>query len=343
MERSNGAPPSKEVPDPQNLRADEPVLEGDDQTLSDEDQSLSDRDRTLSEIDQEASDKDQAASDLAHDIGGEPGAHERTSAIRAGTTKQRHEVGQLRDETANQRDQSAKKRDELAARRDRDAEIADERALALDSSDALSDRHTLRLSELRGRALESRKRAAANRERATRDRRLAARDRQLAARDRQQARLEREQAGTDELTGARRRGVGVEELQREIERARRTDQSLVVAYIDIDGLKTVNDSRGHAAGDELLRDVVEGLQRHMRSYDLVIRLGGDEFLCVLPQVSVAEVKRRLDELDNELRLERAVGSVSVGIAQLGDEETPQELIDRADHNLLAGRAGTNGR
>ena len=270
---------------------------------------------------------------------------ERTTAMRAGTTKERHEVGHLRDETANQRDQSAKKRDQLAAQRDRDAVIADERAHALDDSDALSDRHTLRLQELRGRALESRKRAAANRERATRDRRLAARDRELAARDREQAKKERELAGTDELTGARRRGVGVEELQREIDRARRTDQSLVVAYIDIDGLKAVNDARGHAAGDELLRDVVEGLQRHMRSYDLVVRLGGDEFLCVLPGVSLDEVQRRLTELGAELQTQPTGGSVSVRPRRAGrrgngagaDRPRRPQPAGRAHHRLV-GRA-----
>ena len=337
MERSNGAPPPEDLPDPEQLTGDAQTLDDSAQTLSDTDQTQSDLDQTLSDRDQEASDEDQAASDLDHEHGVDSPAHERTTAMRAGATKERHEVGELRDETANQRDQSAKKRDELAAQRDREADLADERALALDNSDGLSDRHTLRLQELRGRAAESRKRAASYRERATRDRRLAARDRELAARDRLQAKHDREQAGTDELTGARRRGVGVEELQREIDRARRTEESLVVAYIDIDGLKAVNDSRGHAAGDELLREVVEGLKRHMRSYDLVIRLGGDEFLCVLPGVSFDEVHRRLDELGNELAAEPVAGSVSVGLADLGDEETAQQLIDRADSSLLAGR------
>jgi diguanylate cyclase (GGDEF)-like protein len=257
--------------------------------------------------------------------------------VRTETTKERQDVGHLRDETANQRDESARKRDNLAAQRDRDAQIADERAAAVENADALADRHTLRLQELRGRAAESRKRAAANRERATRDRRLAARDRELAARDREQARLDRERAGTDELTGARRRGVGVEELRREIDRSRREQQQLVVAYVDINGLKAVNDNQGHAAGDELLREVVEGLKRHMRSYDLVVRLGGDEFLCVLPGVGADEVQRRLDELGTELALEPAHGSLSMGICELQEGERAEDLIERADHMLLAGR------
>ncbi len=338
MKRSNGTPPPGDVPDPQDLSRDDQTLGDDEQTLSDSDQTLSDRDQTLSDRDQDASDEDQAASDRQHarDVG-VPGAHDHATAMRAGTTKERQEVGHLRDETANQRDQSARKRDSLAAQRDRDADIADERATAVEKANALSDRHTLRLEELRGRAAEGRKRAASNRERAQRDRRLASRDRELAARDREQARLDRERAGTDELTGARRRGVGVEELRREVDRARREHQELVVAYVDIDGLKAVNDKQGHAAGDELLREVVEGLKRHMRSYDLVVRLGGDEFLCVLPGVGVEEVKRRLNELSTELALEPAHGSLSIGVCELKDGERAEELIERADRTLIASR------
>ena len=254
-----------------------------------------------------------------------------------GSTR-RLEVGQLRDETAHQRDQAAKQRDELAARRDREAEIADQTARELQSRDGLFDRHTLGVPSLRARALEGRKRAAADRERAARDRKQAARDRELAAHDRDQARLDREQAGTDELTGARRRGVGLEELGREIDRARRTGHSLVAAYVDVDGLKTVNDDEGHSAGDELLREVAECLRHHMRSYDLLVRLGGDEFLCVLPDVSTDEVRRRFDNLGTELAAEPPIGSVSIGLSELRDGDDAHQLIDRADQNLLAGRS-----
>ena len=62
-------------------------------------------------------------------------------------------------------------------------------------------------------------------------------------------------------------------------RAKRTQRSFVLAFIDVDGLKTTNDSLGHAAGDELLRRVVDTVRDHLRSYDLIVRFGGDEFLC----------------------------------------------------------------
>jgi len=236
-----------------------------------------------------------------------------------------------------ERDRAARERDELAARRDRDAEFADKRALDLDHTHTLLDRYTVPLEELRARGIEGRERAARDRERAAHDRRQAARDRELGARDREESREDREHAGTDELTGARRRGVGLEELEREIDRARRTGETLVVAYVDVDGLKRVNDEHGHSAGDELLRETVEGLRHHMRSYDLLVRLGGDEFLCVLPGVSVDEVWRRFHDLGSELPAGPTVGSISLGLSELRDGEGAQELIDRADRNLLAAR------
>ena len=128
------------------------------------------------------------------------------------------------------------------------------------------------------------------------------------------------QAGSDELTGARRRGVGLEELQREIERSRRTGGNLVAVYVDVDNLKSVNDGLGHGAGDELLCEVVDGLKRHVRSYDLVVRLGGDEFLCALPDVSLEDAHARFDELNDELHEGSMEGSVSVGFAALRDGE-----------------------
>lgn len=274
---------------------------------------------------QEASDDDQVASDGDREHGVDSDSRERL------------EVGQLRDEPASERDQAAEQRDELARQRDRDADRADQRAVELDASDRVADMHTLRVQELRGRGREVGKRAALDRERAGRDRGHSAHDRELGARDREQSKQDRDHAATDELTGAYRRGVGLEELEREIARARRTGQSLVAAYVDVDGLKAVNDAHGHSAGDELLRAVGESLRHRMRTYDLLVRLGGDEFLCVLSGVSVDEVRRRFHDLESELPAGSTLGSVSIGLSELRDGENGQELINRADRNLLAGR------
>jgi diguanylate cyclase (GGDEF)-like protein len=247
-------------------------------------------------------------------------------------------AGQLRDEPASERDRAAEQRDEVAGERDRDAERADQRALELDARDRVADMHTLRVQELRGRGREVGKRALLDRERAGRDRGQSARDRELGARDREHSKQDRDHAATDELTGAYRRGVGLEELEREIARARRTGQSLVAAYVDVDGLKAVNDTHGHSAGDELLRHVAESLRHRMRTYDLLVRLGGDEFLCALPGVSVDEVQRRFHDLESALPAGSTLGSVSIGLSELRDGENAQELINRADRNLLAARS-----
>ena len=168
----------------------------------------------------------------------------------------------------------------------------------------------------------SERRTTASERPVTRHRKQAARDREQAARDREQAAYERTHAGTDELTGARRRGVGLEELENEIQRARRTGQSLVAIYVDVDGLKSVNDEQGHRAGDEMLRSVVNGLRDHLRPYDLIIRLGGDEFLCVLP-TGLDEARLRVAGFRSDLS-ESVGASVSVGFSELCDGETLQD-------------------
>jgi diguanylate cyclase (GGDEF)-like protein len=325
-------PPPEEGPGPSDQRQSDA-----DQTLADNDQTLSDQDQTLSDLDQAASDDDQAASDWDRDHGGDSASHRRTTAIRAATSSRRVEIASLRDETAEQRDRAAEERDQAAARRDQLAVDADEEALALDGRDAISDRHTLRVQELRGRAAEARKRAASDRRRAAQEREHATRDREQAARDREDAARDRELAGADELTGARRRGVGLDEIQREIDRARRTEEGLVAAYVDVDNLKAVNDNISHLAGDELLREVVDRLRHHMRSYDLIVRVGGDEFVCALPGVTLMEARRRFDEVCSELHEGPAVGSISFGISELRDGESPEELIHRADLELQAAR------
>ena len=110
----------------------------------------------------------------------------------------------------------------------------------------------------------------------------------------------------DALTGARTRAAGLRELDHELDRARRTASPLAVAYIDVVGLKAVNDTLGHAAGDALLKRVVAHLKAHLRPYDLIIRLGGDEFLCVMPNLTRGEHSRAL--CPDRLRAQRAARS-----------------------------------
>jgi diguanylate cyclase (GGDEF)-like protein len=119
-------------------------------------------------------------------------------------------------------------------------------------------------------------------------------------------------------------------------RARRTEQVLVVAYVDVDGLKTINDSLGHAAGDIILLNVARALQAGLRSYDLVIRYGGDEFVCVASGLSMAEAEKRFARIGADLA-GGDCGTISVGLAQMRPDDTPEVLVARADAALYQQR------
>ena len=242
-----------------------------------------------------------------------------------------------RAEEAARRDRAAQERDARAHSRDWEADIGDRAALDFAEDDGRVDSSTLGVSELRARDLEVRKRASLDRERAKRDRGFAEVDRVQGGRDREESKRDRELASIDELTGARRRGDGLGDLQREIDRSRRTGESLVAAFIDVDGLKAINDQRGHQAGDEVLQAVVAGLRRELRSYDLIVRLGGDEFLCVMPGITTDQARQRFVHLESERSPGPGVRSVSIGLSALRDGDSPTALIDRADHDLLARR------
>ncbi len=187
------------------------------------------------------------------------------------------------------------------------------------------------------RAAADRARAASDRAEAAADRTLASAERALAARDRARAARDRELAESDDLTGVLRRGPGHRQLAKEIDRARRASQSLVLAFIDVDALKHVNDTQGHLAGDALLRSVADTLRTRLRSYDLIIRFGGDEFICVLPDSEVGSVQQRFAEAAEALASSATGGSITVGYAQLRDMDSTERLIARADADLLEHR------
>ncbi len=92
-------------------------------------------------------------------------------------------------------------------------------------------------------------------------------------------------AFTDPLTGCSNRRAFERDIERELARCVRAELDLCIIAVDIDGLKAVNDSQGHAGGDRVLLQVVETFRRAMRSLDSVYRLGGDEFVLLLPDTS----------------------------------------------------------
>jgi diguanylate cyclase (GGDEF)-like protein len=122
-----------------------------------------------------------------------------------------------------------------------------------------------------------------------------------------------------------------------MDRARRGFEDLVVVFVDVDGLKAVNDNDGHLAGDSLLVAVADSLRACLRSYDLIMRFGGDEFVCVLPNTDVEHVRMRFADVSNALAAGPIRGSITVGFTALGEDDSAEDLIRRADTDLLAHR------
>jgi diguanylate cyclase (GGDEF)-like protein len=150
-------------------------------------------------------------------------------------------------------------------------------------------------------------------------------------------------AALDQLTGLYNRRSGEQRLAQEISRAQRHGRPLTVLLMDLDGLKQVNDRHGHAAGDTVLKGFADRLQRAIRGSDLAVRLGGDEFMALLPECRAEEVRHvlaRLEGLEFEFDDQKLRLQYSRGWTDYAPGETPQELLKRADGALYENkRAG----
>lgn len=144
----------------------------------------------------------------------------------------------------------------------------------------------------------------------------------------------KQQTDIDSMTGLLNHRAFFGTLEREVERATRTKNSLSIAIIDIDAFKRVNDSKGHLWGDAIIRRVAEILSASVRQRDAVARYGGDEFGIIMPGATREAVERRMQHVRRDLRTANEVGplpQISWGISSFPDDGLqPTELVARAD-------------
>lgn len=150
-------------------------------------------------------------------------------------------------------------------------------------------------------------------------------------------------ATMDDMTNTYNRRVGLELLRNHYALSRRGKRSLSVCFVDIDGLKAVNDNFGHVSGDRLIEDISEILKSSVRESDIVARMGGDEFLVVLPECGIegaAKVMKRVEKRISRYNESSSRGyraSVSYGIAESSGShrETVEKLLREADNRMYS--------
>jgi diguanylate cyclase (GGDEF)-like protein len=158
--------------------------------------------------------------------------------------------------------------------------------------------------------------------------------------------LERE-AGQDPLTGLKNRRRFEEDLQMAMARGRREGTTGALLMLDLDHFKQVNDTHGHPAGDQLIRETADVLRRRGRKSDVLARLGGDEFAVVLPRCSPAEARLAAEAIADAIRDHQPAGdgveplTASVGVAMFGDHPRTSiaSVVSEADTAMYAAKDG----
>ncbi len=260
-----------------------------------------------------------------------------------------------RDRAADERDQAAESRDRAAEARERladgsaeglsgaDAEEAatptqsqqDRQAAATDRRQARSDRRSGQGERRQAQA--DRTRSSTQRDSGISDRAASQADRDTASTDRGKSSADRDTAAFDALTGVYLRGPGLVRLTALVQAAQDSEEPLTLGFVDVDHLKTVNDSLGHSAGDRLLRQVAETLSATLGTNSLVFRYGGDEFVCAVPRSSLTDLRALLEQVSEQLRMGSERGSISVGFAEFATGDTAETLMARADSALYEQR------
>jgi diguanylate cyclase (GGDEF)-like protein len=158
-----------------------------------------------------------------------------------------------------------------------------------------------------------------------------------------------ERASNDALTGLYNRRVFEERIYTMIDSAKRHHHPLSMISMDLDKFKMINDKLGHLAGDDVLKAVAQVLKQGVRSTDLLVRMGGDEFLLILDNTGLSNARilaERLcvavDKLNIWADAETKLG-ISIGLSQLKHEESLKQWLDRTDDILYHAKAEGRSR
>ncbi len=158
-----------------------------------------------------------------------------------------------------------------------------------------------------------------------------------------------EKASNDALTGLSNRRVFEERVYSMIDSAKRYGHPLSMISMDLDKFKAINDNLGHQAGDEVLKSVARELKNAVRSTDLLVRMGGDEFLLILDNTAIENARilaERLCKAVDNLNIwadDQTKLGVSIGLSQLKKEEALKEWLERTDDILYHAKAEGRSR
>lgn len=150
----------------------------------------------------------------------------------------------------------------------------------------------------------------------------------------------------DPLTGLYNRRFATQHLPIEIARAQRQKYPLTILMLDLNSFKQINDVYGHAAGDLVLQEFAHRLRKAFRGSDLLVRLGGDEFLVLLPECTVASIPSalaRLADLRATYGGQRISFGAAAGWAEYHKGETLESLLERADQDLYRNKKDSRPR
>ncbi len=155
----------------------------------------------------------------------------------------------------------------------------------------------------------------------------------------------REISTIDELTGAGNRRYFETEVKRRVGQFRYYHSRCALMLLDIDHFKFINDRHGHWLGDEVLRQVCSSIIRHIRDVDILFRIGGEEFVIVLPETSLyaatiaaERVKKAVEMTEIKHNNETISVTVSIGVTEIADNDCMESLVVRADKAMYAAKA-----